>query len=180
LTLHALVDGLALAAAVEAESADHAVALAGLGTCLAVALHKPFDSLTIGTLLAAEGRSKRLRYAVNAAYALVTPLGAALFYVVSSGGRSGGFGVGETLGFACGAFLCIATSDLLPELQFHHHDRGKLSAALAAGLVLAWATVLAEGGHDHRHGTPSHGQAHDAEHAHDHADGHEAGQPHNH
>ena len=39
-----------------------------------------------------------------------------------------------TLAFAAGTFLSIATSDLLPELQFHAHDRGKLSLALLAGI----------------------------------------------
>jgi zinc and cadmium transporter len=33
--------------------------------------------------------------------------------------------------------LCIACADLLPELQFHSHDRLKLSVALAAGLAVA-------------------------------------------
>ena len=34
--------------------------------------------------------------------------------------------VGYALAFAAGAFLCIALSDLLPEIHFHSHDRGKL------------------------------------------------------
>jgi zinc and cadmium transporter len=40
--------------------------------------------------------------------------------------------------------VCIATSDLLPELQFHRHDRAALSIALVAGIALAWSTVLLE------------------------------------
>jgi zinc and cadmium transporter len=69
---------------------------------------------------------------------------------LSAGSSDPQSGLGQTLGFAAGAFLCIATSDLLPELQFHRHDRVKLSAALAAGLALAWGTVFLEtGGHDH-------------------------------
>jgi zinc and cadmium transporter len=40
------------------------------------------------------------------------------------------------LAFSAGTFLCIALSDLLPELQFHEHDRWKLSVALLAGLAL--------------------------------------------
>ena len=40
----------------------------------------------------------------------------------------------KTLAFSAGTFLCIALSDLLPELQFHAHDRWKLSAALLAGV----------------------------------------------
>ena len=37
-----------------------------------------------------------------------------------------------------GVFLCVSLSDLLPELQFHSHDRGSLSVALLLGLALAW------------------------------------------
>jgi zinc and cadmium transporter len=43
------------------------------------------------------------------------------------------------LAFSAGTFVCISLSDLLPELQFHDHDRVKLSAALLAGLALAVA-----------------------------------------
>jgi zinc and cadmium transporter len=41
------------------------------------------------------------------------------------------------LAFTAGTFLSIATSDLLPELQFHAHDRGKLSLALIAGIAVS-------------------------------------------
>jgi zinc and cadmium transporter len=157
LTLHGLIDGLAMAAAVKAEAAHGVVMLAGFGTALAVILHKPFDSLTIGTLMAAAHRPVRARHLFNAFYALVTPVGAALFYLVSTQFAGQGNGLGQVLGFAAGAFICIASSDLLPELQFHGHDRGKLSLALVTGILLAWATVFLEGGHDHQHGPSDHG-----------------------
>jgi zinc and cadmium transporter len=35
-------------------------------------------------------------------------------------------------------------SDLLPELQFHQHDRFKLSAALVLGLAVAWGVATME------------------------------------
>ncbi len=155
LTLHGLIDGLALAAAVRAES-GHAVMFAGLGACLAVALHKPFDSLTIGTMMAAAGQSSKSRQIFNAAYALVTPVGVVLFSWLATLGPEANWGLGQTLGFAAGAFLCIATGDLLPELQFHRHDRVALSVSLLAGIALAWSTVFLEAaGHDHLHGHES-------------------------
>ena len=46
------------------------------------------------------------------------------------------------LAFSGGTFLCIALSDLLPELQFHAHDRTKLSVALLAGFLLMLLTAL--------------------------------------
>ncbi len=165
LTLHGLIDGLTLAAAVRAEE-GHEVLLAGIGACLAVALHKPFDSLTIGTLMASAGQSTFARQIANAAYALVTPLGVVLFYTLSSTEPGSQVGLGQTLGFAAGAFLCIATGDLLPELQFHRHDRLALSVSLLAGIALAWGTVFLEtSGHDHFHG-------HDEPAHHDHAHSH--------
>jgi zinc and cadmium transporter len=45
--------------------------------------------------------------------------------------------LGCALAFCAGTFLCISCSDLLPELQFHSHDRLKLSVALLAGLGVA-------------------------------------------
>ncbi len=150
LTLHGLVDGAAMAAAVSADEQAGLTAWAGFGAFLAIILHKPFDSLTIGALMAAGGRSPAIRHLLNALYSLVTPLGVALFYVAYATLEPSHGGLGQVLGFAAGAFLCIATSDLLPELQFHRHDRAGLSLALVAGIALAWSTVFLEGG-DHGH-----------------------------
>ena len=51
------------------------------------------------------------------------------------------------LAFSAGTFLCIALSDLLPELQFHSHDRLPLSAALLTGFALMAGAALAEPSH---------------------------------
>jgi zinc and cadmium transporter len=64
------------------------------------------------------------------------------------------------LAFSAGTFLCIALSDLLPELQFHEHDRLKLSLALLGGFALMAATAFGEHGHDHDDGhEPAAGRA---------------------
>jgi hypothetical protein len=44
-------------------------------------------------------------------------------------------------------FLCIAGADLLPKLQFHAHDRVKLSLALLAGVAVA--SLIVRFGHAH-------------------------------
>jgi zinc and cadmium transporter len=152
LTLHSLIDGLALGAAIYAESSEqHTVRLAGFGTFLAVVLHKPFDSLTIGTLMAAGGWSQGWRHAVNVFYAVIAPLGMLAFFLgLQQVETQHADFVGIALCFAAGAFLCISTSDLLPEVQFHRHDRVKLSLALLLGVGLAAAIVLLETtGHQH-------------------------------
>lgn len=175
LTLHGLIDGVALAAAVNAEAG--LVAMAGIGAFLAIFLHKPFDSLTIGTLMAADGRSTASRNLFNLAYALVTPLGVVLFTLLTVEEGHSSTALGLALAFAGGAFICIAASDLLPELQFHRHDLAALSIALVAGIGLAWSTIYLEaGGHDHLHDHGTHPATvhdqNDHDHSHDH-EGHE-------
>lgn len=162
LMLHSTIDGLVLAASVVAEQhGDHSPALAGLGTFLVVFLHKPFDSMTISTLMAAGGWSKTWRVAVNCIYPLAIPLGVLLFL----GGQEmfSAIYLGRALALAAGCFLCIATSDLLPELQFHSHDRVKLSIALLLGLALSFGVGMLEGdahhrlhGHNEQSHTPTH------------------------
>ena len=137
LVLHSLVAGVALGAAFDRD-ASVTVHLPAFGVFLAVVLHKPFDSLTLGTLMVAEQRPRRQQHLVNVLFSLAVPLGVLLE-------RLGGAALGDAallgpaLAFAAGTFFCIALSDLLPELQFHRHDRAKLTAALATGLLLAWA-----------------------------------------
>lgn len=137
LTLHSLLDGLALAASVAAGARGH-VSLAGFGVALVVILHKPFDAMAISTLMTAGGSSRLSRHVLNCLFALASPIGAVLFYLGASqfAGSDVAF-LGRALAFCAGTFLCIASSDLLPELQFHSHDRFKLSIALLAGLTFA-------------------------------------------
>jgi zinc and cadmium transporter len=135
LTLHSLLDGLALAVAVEAGAQGNAK-IAGLGVALVVILHKPFDAMAVSTLMAASGKSKFSRHVLNGLFSLASPLGAALFYFGASN-FAGAPVLGCALAFCAGSFLCIASADLLPELQFHSHDRFKLSATLLAGLAVA-------------------------------------------
>ena len=152
LGLHTFIDGIALAASVEAEAhGGNRGLLLGLGTFLVIILHKPFDAMAIATLMAKEGWSSMSRHLVNALFAIVIPIGVVIFHV-----GAGQFGdgahifLGSALAFAAGTFLCIATSDLLPELQFHSHDRVKLSVALLVGLALAVIIGRFESsGHDH-------------------------------
>ena len=145
LTLHSLLDGLALAAAVAAGAQDHAK-LAGLGVALVVILHKPFDAMAVSTLMAVSGKSHFSRHVLNGVFALASPTGAVLFYLGASHLAANTPVLGLALAFCYGSFLCIASADLLPELQFHSHDRFKLSMALLAGVAVAIAIKLLEVG----------------------------------
>ena len=137
LTLHSLFDGMALAASVAAGAHGQAK-LAGLGVALVVILHKPFDSLAISTLMTAGGSSRFSRHLLNVLFSLASPAGAILFYFgAGQFAESNALILGSALAFCAGTFLCIASADLLPELQFHSHDRLKLSVALLLGLGVA-------------------------------------------
>jgi len=154
LTLHSVIAGVALAASVQ--HGHETMRVAGLGTFLVIVLHKPFDSMTIATLMARGGWSLGWRHVVNGVFSLAIPLGAAIFHVGIVGDGNGGATLGYALAFASGTFLCIALSDLLPELQFHDHDRGKLSLALLLGLALAYGICRLEAvTHTHGSTTPS-------------------------
>jgi zinc and cadmium transporter len=138
LTLHSLIDGVALAASVEAASHGAPAVLLGFGTFLVILLHNPFDAMVISTLMTAGGWSRAARHLVNALFALAIPAGIVLFHFGATRAHfSPEIFLGAALAFAAGTFLCISASDLLPELQFHSHDRGKLSFALLLGLLLA-------------------------------------------
>lgn len=153
LTLHSLLDGLAMAAAFEATA--HGQGLAGFGTALAVILHKPFDAMAVSTLMTAGGSSRFSRQLLNALFSLATPLGVALFYLGANHIASSNMVfLGCALAFCAGTFLCIASSDLLPELQFHSHDRLKLSVALMLGIGIAVLIGMIEP-HEHDHEVPS-------------------------
>ena len=147
LAIHSLVGGVALASAITADFAERRVVGAtGWGVFLATVVHKPADALTIVSLMLSSGVSRRLAHLVNAGFALMIPLGVALFQIglgqLSPVAASGWTAV--ALAFSAGTFLCIALSDLLPELQFHSHDRFKLSISLIAGFCLMASTSAIE------------------------------------
>lgn len=153
LTLHSLLDGLAMAAAFEASARGQG--LAGMGTALAVILHKPFDAMAVSTLMTAGGSSRFSTQLLNVLFSLATPLGAALFYLGANHlASSNVVFLGCALAFCAGTFLCIASSDLLPELQFHSHDRLKLSVALLLGIGVAVLIGVMEP-HEHEQKVPT-------------------------
>jgi len=163
LALHSLADGAAIAASVQADTENGVIFLAGAATFAAVILHKPFDSLSIATLMVSAGWNAKSRQIVTYVYALTVPLGL-IFFQASLGflGDRSGDVLGAAMALAGGAFVCIAGVDLLPEVEFHSHDRLLLSVALACGIGLAWGIGAIEHGHaDH---SDSHGHSHERPH----------------
>jgi zinc and cadmium transporter len=150
--LHTLIDGLAVGASVEADALHGGGGFLGLGTFLAVALHKPLDSVAITSVMASGGWRPSSQTLVNFAYALICPLGAGLFVLgIREFSNQQALVVGSALAVSAGVFICIALSDLLPEMEFHSHNRVRLTIALLAGIVLAWAIRFLEPAHAHTH-----------------------------
>jgi zinc and cadmium transporter len=140
LGVHTLIDGIALGAVMQGQSAEGSSGLVGVGVFLAILLHKPLDAMSITTVMAAGGWSKRARATNNLLFALMCPLGALLFFFgVDLLGDHRDYLVAAALAFSAGAFICIALSDLLPEVHFHSHDRAKLTTAFLLGIGVAYA-----------------------------------------
>ena len=144
LSLHSIIEGVALGASiqvnVESQRWSEFMSSNNLGVLLAIILHKPLDSYSVIGMM-------RLKYSpfictiANAIFALICPTAMVLtfwginqlipFEVVKPL-------LGQLLAFTSGAFLCIALSDLLPEIQFHRHDYIKLSLFILLGITLSY------------------------------------------
>ena len=145
LSLHTIIEGVAIGAAVRAGEITQSV-IPGLGVFLIVALHKPLDTFSITGLMQHQNFTTKARYLANFTYAATCPIFAILSYYLSGVFVSGDSSqiLGYSMAFVTGVFLTISLSDLLPEIHFHRHDRGKLICALLVGVCLAYALHLPE------------------------------------
>ncbi len=137
LTLHTFMNG---------------VALAGLAIFLAVLLHKPADALAISTVLSRKGVGRGRLALVQFGFASMIPIGGAVFLLTSDKFHEHlrSQVTGAALAFSAGTFLFIALSDLLPEVQFHRHDRIPLALSLLFGIVfMGGIAMLEEHGGEH-------------------------------
>ncbi len=150
LTLHSVLAGIALAAAWSAGGMEVA-----LGVFIAIVLHKPFDGITLVAMMRVANVAKTKSHLANVLFSLGVPAGVLLFQL---GGEVSHPAIAAALAFSAGMFLCISLSDLLPELQFHGHDRFGLTFALILGLAIAWGISSL-----HSHDSQEHGHTHSAD-----------------
>jgi len=148
LAAHTLFDGVALGSASEEG--------VGLTAFVAIASHKVPSSLSLASILIHEGRSRRTVFGLAAVYGLMVPLGAVLYFGLSSVIPMAGFAP-AALAFSAGTFLYIAVSDLLPNVNRHGGNGGRLGniLSLAAGLLVMLLLTLVTGDHGHG-GAPPH------------------------
>ena len=114
LGLHTLMDGVALGASVAAE-AYHSpfLGLAGLGTFLAVVLHKPLDAFAITSVMKKGGWTTSQQSLVNFVFSLACPVGAVLIYFGATYLSDNDTMLGWGLALSAGFFICISLADLL-------------------------------------------------------------------
>lgn len=189
LTIHTFMNGVGLAGAVWAETKGGSSSvpkfiLPGLAMFLAIFLHKPADALAISMVLSRKGVSRGKLFLVQFGFGATVALGATAFVLTavwSAGDLQESIEnqlTGAALAFSAGTFLFVALSDLLPEVQFHRHDRIPLALTLFFGIALMAGIALLEGhehgGHSHSHagGTEEH-KDHDKDHDHDHDKDHD-------
>jgi zinc and cadmium transporter len=161
LTIHTFMNGVGLAGAVDAETVDaghkslFGLGLPGLAMFLAIFLHKPADALAISMVLSRKGVSRGKITLVQLGFAAMIPLGVVGYYLTKSALKEDLENelTGAALAFSSGTFLFIALSDLLPEVQFHRHDRVPLFLTLILGVgLMGGIAYLEELGHGHSHG----------------------------
>jgi zinc and cadmium transporter len=127
LSVHTIVDGFALGAAVAG----------GVGTSafLAILSHKVPNSFSLASILVYERYARRTVAAYMGIFVLTLPLGAILYFLLSGALSEVVFGA-RALAFSAGTFLHLAVSDLIPDLHRYKDQRLGLSLTLIGGIGL--------------------------------------------
>ena len=133
ISLHSLLDGLALGAS---------LMLSQLGpvVLLAVIIHKMPDGISITSILLAAGWRRRKVALLGVLFSLTTPAGAIIAYVFlrSLSPES----IATAIGISSGTFLAIATADILPQVHRIEERNPKTLVFLVLGLAVSWAGRL--------------------------------------
>ena len=129
ISLHSLLDGLALGAGLMLPQLGPVV-------LLAVIIHKMPDSISITSILLSAGWSRRKVAMLSLLFSLTTPVGAlrAYFFFRARSPEN----VAIAIGISAGTFLAIATADILPQVH-RIEERNPLTLAfLVLGLAVSW------------------------------------------
>jgi zinc and cadmium transporter len=129
ISLHSLLDGLALGAG---------LMLPQLGSVvlLAVIIHKLPDSISITSILLSAGWNRRKVALLSLLFSLTTPVGAMVAYFFFRALSPENLAV--AIGISSGTFLAIATADILPQVH-RIEERNPLTLVfLILGLAVSW------------------------------------------
>jgi len=129
ISLHSLLDGVALGAGLILPQLGPAV-------LLAVIIHKMPDSMSISSILLAAGWQRRKIGWLNLLFSLTTPIGAVIAYLFfrSLSPES----IAAVVGISAGTFLAIATADILPQVHRIEQRNPMTLVFLALGLTVSW------------------------------------------
>tara|TARA_B100001093_G_C26683733_1_gene951641 strand:+ start:701 stop:994 length:294 start_codon:yes stop_codon:yes gene_type:complete len=97
--------------------------------------------------MGARGWPSTCRWTAGTVFALLYPLTATVFYFCASALVPYDGLLPVSLTFAVVAFICAALGDLLPEVQFHSHDRPRLTLLFLLGVGIAFALGWLEPAH---------------------------------
>jgi zinc and cadmium transporter len=129
ISLHSLLDGLALGAGLMLPQLGPVV-------LLAVIIHKMPDGMSITSILLAAGWSRRKVALLSLLFSLTTPAGALLAYAFLRALSPENIAV--AIGISSGTFLAIATADILPQVH-RIEERNPLTLLfLVLGLAVSW------------------------------------------
>jgi zinc transporter ZupT len=131
ISLHSLLDGLALGSGVLMPELAPAV-------LFAILAHKVPDTFSLTSILTFFGYSRRSTLLMLILFSLLTPLGGSLALLLFQGVPPQALGL--ALGLATGTFLFIATSDLLPHAHASHERRYRNLAVLLLGIAAIYVT----------------------------------------
>jgi zinc and cadmium transporter len=129
ISLHSLLDGIALGAGLMLPQLGPVV-------LLAVLIHKMPDSISISSILLSAGWERRKVATLSLLFSLTTPVGALLAFLFLRELSENNIAV--ALGVSAGTFLAIATADILPQVH-RIQERNPLTLLfLVLGLGVSW------------------------------------------
>ena len=133
ISLHSLLDGVALGAGLMIPELGPAV-------LLAVIIHKMPDGISISSILLSAGWSRTTVGWLNLLFSLTTPVGAliAYFFLRSLSPSA----VATAIGLSAGTFLFIATADILPQVHRLEERNPITLVLLLSGLAVSWVSRL--------------------------------------
>jgi zinc transporter ZupT len=127
LTIHALFDGVSIAAAALANPK------VGLMVFLAILLHKMPEGFTVASITLASGRTNRKAFFATLLLGAATLFGVLIVMLLHSRTHSI---VSYALPFSAGVTLYVAASDLIPEVNHGHHKSPAVSISVFIGVAV--------------------------------------------
>jgi zinc transporter ZupT len=127
LTIHALFDGVSIAAA------SLASAKVGLMVFIAILLHKMPEGFTVASITLASGRTKQIAFLATLLVGTATFLG--VLSVVLLNVKINSI-VAYALPFSAGVTLYVAASDLIPEVNHGHQKSPAVSISVFVGVAI--------------------------------------------